>query len=94
MPWFGDGTGENVAGSLTRVDCLSGPLRLTIQPDTGAAVRLLIRNPKQLTVAADSGEAVFGCGVQKPVRKIEVQHNAKPDAKLGTAGDIGVVKFP
>jgi hypothetical protein len=94
VPWFGDGTGEKVAGSLTRIDCLNGPLRLTIQPDTGAAVRLLIRNPKQLTVAADSGEAVFGCGVQKPARKIEVQHNAKPDAKLGTAGDIGVVKFP
>jgi len=94
VPWFGDGSGEKVAGALTRVDCLNGSLRLTIQPDTGAAIRLLIRDPKQLTVAADSGEAVFGCGVQKPARKIEVQHNAKPDAKLGTAGDIGVVKFP
>jgi hypothetical protein len=94
VPWFGDGSGEKVAGALTRVDCVNGSLRLTIQPDTGAAIRLLIRDPKQLTVAAYSGEAVFGCGVQKPARKIEVQHNAKPDAKLGTAGDIGVVKFP
>jgi len=94
VPWFGDGTGERVSGILTRVDCLNGPLRLTIQPDTGAPARLLIRDPKQLTVAADSGEAVFGCGAQKPARKIEVQHNAKPDAKLGTAGDIVVVKFP
>ena len=94
VPWFGDGTGERLSGTLTRVDCLNGPLRVTIQPDTGAAMRLLIRDPKQLTVAADSGEATFGCGVQKPVRKIEVQHNAKPDAKLGTVGDIVVVKFP
>ena len=94
IPWFGDGAGEKLSGTMTRVDCLNGLLRLTIQPETGAAVRLLIRNPKELTVAADSGEAVFGCGVQKPARKIEVQHNAKPDAKLGTAGDIAVLKFP
>jgi len=94
VPWFGDGTGQKLSGSLTRVDCLNGPLRLTIQPGAGAAVRLLIRTPKQLTVAADFEEAVFACGVQKPARQIEVQHNAKPDPKLGTAGEIVVVKFP
>ena len=94
VPWFGDGTGEKLSGTLTRVECLKGPLRLTIQPETGSAVRLMIRNPKQLTVAADSGDAEFPCGVQKPARQVEVQHNAKPDAKLGTAGDIAVIKFP
>ena len=93
MPWFGDPNGQNVSGTLTRVECLNGPLRLTIQ-QTGFPIRLLIRNPKQLTVAADSGPADFTCGVQKPARKIEVQHDGKADAKLGTLGDIQVVKFP
>jgi hypothetical protein len=54
----------------------------------------MIRDPKQLTVAANSGDAEFPCGAQKPARQVEVQHNAKPDAKLGTAGDIAVIKFP
>ena len=93
MPWFGDPNGQKVSGTLTRVDCLNGPLRLTIQ-QAGFPIRLLIRNPKQLTVAADSGQADFACGVQKPARKIEVQHDGKADAKLGTLGDILVVKFP
>jgi hypothetical protein len=93
VPWFGDPNGQKVSGTLTRVDCLNGPLRLTIQ-QAGFPIRLLIRNPKQLTVAADSGQADFACGVQKPARKIEVQHDGKADAKLGTLGDILVVKFP
>jgi hypothetical protein len=97
VPWFGidDSSGAAVSGSLTRVDCLSGgPLRLTILQETGRPVSLLIRDPKKLTVAVDSGETVFGCGIQKPPRKIEVRHDAKADAKFGTLGDITVVKFP
>ncbi len=94
VPWFGDPTGQKASGTLTRVDCLNGPLRLTIQQGSGFPVRLLIRDPKQLTVAADSGQAEFGCGVQKPARKIEVQHDGKADAKYSTLGDILVVKFP
>ena len=98
MPWFGDPTGQKVSGTLTRVECLrGGPLRLTIQQTGQQArfpIRLLIRNPKQLTVAADSGQAEFACGVQKPARKIEVQHDGKADARLSTMGDILVVKFP
>jgi hypothetical protein len=69
-------------------------MRLTIQ-QAGFPIRLLIRNPKQLTVAsADSGQAEFACGVQKPARKIEVQHDGKADARLSTMGDIVTVKFP
>lgn len=94
VPWFGDPNGQKAIGTLTRVDCLNGPLRLTIQQGSGFPVRLLIRDPKQLTVAADSGQAEFGCGVQKPARKIEVQHDGKADAKYSTLGDILVVKFP
>jgi len=98
VPWFGDPTGQKISGTLTRVECLrGGQLRLTILQagqQAGFPIRLLIRNPKQLTVAADSGEAEFGCGVQKPARRIEVQHDGKADARLSTMGDILVVKFP
>jgi len=59
-----------------------------------APVVLLIRDPNHLTVSADSGQAEFACGVQRVPRRIEVQHNAQADEKLGTAGDILVVKFP
>jgi hypothetical protein len=93
---FGDPGGTPVSGTLTRVDCLAGgPLRLTILQATGRPVSLLIRDLKKLTVAsADSGQAEFACGAQKPPRKIEVRHDAKADAKFGTLGDIAVVKFP
>ncbi len=101
VPWFGDPTsGARVAGSLTRVECMAGgSMRLTIQADpgqlqAGRAMKLMIRDPKKITVASDSGEAQFPCGVLKPARKIEVRHNEQPDAKLGTAGEITVVKFP
>ena len=91
----GDVPGEKVSGSLTRVDCLNGPVRLNIQRDDSAIViRLLIRDPRKVTVALDSGEATFTCGAQKPVRKIEVQFKANADAKTGTVGEIMLVKFP
>jgi hypothetical protein len=32
--------------------------------------------------------------VQRPARKIELQHDGKDDPKLGTVGDVLVVKFP
>ena len=94
VPWYGDPTGAQASGTLTRVECLNGPLRLTIQQATNIPIRLLIRDPKHLTVANDSAQAEFACGVQKPARKIEVQHDSKADAKLGTVGDVLLVKFP
>ncbi len=96
VPWYGDPTGEKASGTLTRVECLKdGPLRLTILTPTTVPVRLLIRDPKHLTVhAVGAPEALFACGPQKPVRKIEVVHDAKADSKLGTVGDILVVTFP
>ena len=54
---------------------------------------MLIRDQKTLTLKG-SGEATFGCGVQKPVRKVNLVHNGKPDAAFGTAGDVSVLEFP
>ena len=91
----GETQGEKVAGTLTRVECLNGPLRLSIQrEDSGIVIRLLIRDARKINVALDSGEAVFACGAQKPARKIEVQYKANADAKTSTLGEILLVKFP
>jgi hypothetical protein len=82
-----------VEGKLTRVDCLNGPLRLTIVNDKGAAVKVAVRDLNKLTVNG-SNEAKFACGVARAARKIRLTYEAKPDAKLGTLGDVLVVEFP
>jgi len=93
VTWWEEPAGEKVAGALSRVDCLNGPLRLTIQIDGGGTIKLMIRDPKHLTVPG-SGEAQFGCGVQRPARKIRVVFAVKADAKLDTVGDVLMVDFP
>jgi multidrug efflux pump subunit AcrA (membrane-fusion protein) len=96
IEWWDDPNGAKVEGRLTRVECLNGPLRLTIQRDGGASVRVAVRDLKKLTVNGTDGapEAKFGCGVAKPARKIRLTYEAKPDTKLGTLGDVLVVEFP
>jgi hypothetical protein len=91
--WWTDPDGQKVSGTLTRVDCLTDSLRLTVQPASGAALRLLVRDANKLTVKG-TGQAEFACGVQKPARKINLVHDGKPDAKLTTSGDVLVVEFP
>ncbi len=93
VPWWNAVDGQKVSGTLTKIDCLKGPLRLTVKPDSGAAVQLLIRDRDNLTLKG-TNEAVFGCGVQKPARKINLVHNGKPDATLGTSGDVSMLEFP
>ena len=92
--WWEEPPGEKIAGSLARVDCLpGGPIRLTVNIDGGGTIRLLIRDPNHLAVKG-TGEAKFGCGVQKPLRKIRVIYNVKADAKMDTVGDVAMVDFP
>jgi hypothetical protein len=91
--WWDEPGGQKIEGKLTRVECLNGPLRLTIQKGGGASVRVAVRNLKTLTVNG-ANEARFGCGVSRPARNIRLTYDAKPDAKLGTLGDVLVVEFP
>ena len=74
--------GETVTGTLVQVDCLNGPRRLTIQKGASATVKVLVRSTEGLN-AAD-----FTCGAQKPARQVMVIHDAKPDATLGTIGNV------
>jgi len=94
VPWWNDEDGEKLSGKLTAVDCLDGDaLRLTVQPATGAAVRLMIPDSHNLAVKGAS-EVRFLCGVQKPVKSINLVHDGKPDAQQGTVGNVRTVELP
>ena len=94
VAWWQDEDGQKLSGTLTRVDCLTGgPLKLTVQPASGKPVFLLIRDTHNLAVKG-ANQANFACGVQKPVRKINLVHDGKADAKQGTAGDVRMVELP
>jgi hypothetical protein len=91
--WDGPRPDGKVTGVLRQVDCLGQQARLVIEADGRKVMRLLVRDPSQITVAG-GGEKSFGCGVQKPARRVVVEYFAKPDAKLGTAGEVAVIEFP
>ena len=93
VPWWKDADGQKLSGTLTRIDCLKGPLRLTVQPASGAAVQLLIPDPNNVQIQGGK-EVAFGCGAQKPGKAINVVHNGKPDAATGTAGEVLMLEFP
>lgn len=73
--------GETVTGTLTQVECLNGPRRLTIQ-NAKSTVKVLVRGTDGLNPAD------FTCGEQKPARQVMVIHDSKADAKLGTIGNV------
>ena len=72
---------ETVTGTLVAVDCLNGQRRLTIQ-NAKSTVKVLIRGTDGLNPED------FTCGAQKPARQVMVVHDSKPDAKLGTIGNV------
>jgi hypothetical protein len=98
VAWWTQEQGEYITGTLTRVDCIGGSMRLTILQNStskgvaGPTVRLAIEDPQKLTVR--EGTAEFACGIQKPTRKIGVVHDGKANQKLGTTGSIKVVELP
>jgi len=61
---------------------LNGPRRLTIQKNATTTVKVLVGSTDGLK-ATD-----FACGAQKPPHQVMVIHDAKPDATLGTIGNV------
>lgn len=71
-----------VVGQLTRVDCIGGMFRLSIQPDAGGElIKLRMAAPPE-------GAPPPACGTYDPPKRIEATHDAKPDTRLATVGDI------
>lgn len=93
VPWWQDPTGDHsLSGMLERVDCLGGPARLLIRGEDHKLVQVLVRDPGQVVVRGS--RKTFACGVQRPPLKVNLQYNARTDAKFKTAGDVVVVEFP
>lgn len=90
--WAGQEGNSKVEGLLQRVECLGPRARLAIAGADGKQVQVLVPNASQI-VLDGGGEKTLGCGVQRPPRKVLVQYNARPDAKLGTAGDAVSIEF-
>ena len=94
VPWWDSPQAKGKAqGVLRQVDCLGKQARLVIEGDDKKLTRLLIPDPAQVAIEG-GGEKTFGCGPQKPARRVVVQYFPKPDAKLGTAGEVAVIQFP
>ena len=94
VPWWNDEDGQKLSGTLTNVDCQKGgAIRLTIQPATGPATKLMIPDPQKLAVKG-AAEARFTCGVQRPAKPINLVHDGMADAQQGTAGNVRMVELP
>lgn len=86
VPWWdGPKAPNRVEGTLRQVDCLGSRLRLVIVTSDKKTVRLLISDMSNVAVKGDP--VSFACGVQKS-RPIVVDYTPKPDARLGTAGEV------
>lgn len=90
--WDGPQSAASLKGMLTRVDCLNGPVRLTIARTGHTLVRLLIPDPGQLTTAG-TGDRTFACGPQKPPRPVTVGYNPKQDTRYNTTGEAVSLEF-
>jgi hypothetical protein len=57
-----------------------------------STTRLLVPDPTQVAISG-GGERSFGCGVQKPARKVTVEFTPRADAAQGTSGDVVTIEF-
>jgi len=90
--WMDELNGNaKVEGALQRFDCLGKLSRLAIRTDDGKVTQVAVRDPGQIGIS--NGEKMMACGIQKPVRRVQVQYIARPDKRLGTVGDATTIEF-
>jgi tetratricopeptide (TPR) repeat protein len=82
-----------VDGVFLRLDCLGQQARMVVKTDDGKTVQLLIRDPNGISLTGGSGDKTFGCGAQSGARRVHVEYEGKPDAKLRTTGDVTLIDF-
>jgi len=93
VPWWeGPAPSGKARGTLRQIDCLGRQARLVIDSEDRKTVKLLVRDPSKIVVVG-AQEQALGCGPQKG-RRIVVEYFPKPDAQLGTAGDVATIEFP
>ncbi|MBV9082842.1 MAG: hypothetical protein JOZ62_09215 [Acidobacteriaceae bacterium] len=79
VPWDATVPQKKVVGTLTQVDCLKGPARITVKLKTGNTIQLLIEKPS---------EAKLSCGPQQPAPRVSISYAAEPDERLHTEGRV------
>ncbi|MCC6588782.1 MAG: hypothetical protein IT168_18945 [Bryobacterales bacterium] len=76
--WDGPKAAGTVMGMLERVDCVGGSLRLQVRMETKKLATLAVPKPNEIVVTSGAGgDATLGCGVQRPAKKVKVEHNEK-----------------
>jgi tetratricopeptide (TPR) repeat protein len=76
VPWNEAGLPIMLEGELRQVDCLGKTTTISIEGPERQMIKLLLKDRGQLT-----------CGPQKS-HHVAVEYTPKPDAKLGTAGEL------
>jgi hypothetical protein len=78
-------------GTLTQLDCLTGPARMHIAVGT-TNYMLLIRNPERVAIRNNLGASVdMTCGAQNTA--VSVEYTQVRDDTYGTTGDIQSIEF-
>ncbi len=91
VPWWdGPRPDAKLAGTLTRVECVGKQVRIVIRNAAGKSLKLLIADPSKVFLSG--GEQSLACGAQKP-RAVSIEYWAKPNARLGTAGEVATIDF-
>src|SRR5579871_529170 len=91
--WMDELTGNaSVDGVFEKLDCIGEQARMSVKTDDGRTVQLLIRNPSGITLSG-GGEKTIACGAQAGSRRVHVEYQGKPDAKLHTTGDVTTIEF-
>ncbi len=87
--WTMSDVASRVEGRLVEVDCAGASPVLVIETG-GTRVRVSVKRASGISV---QGGGKFACGVQGAVRPVVAGHDAKPDAALGSAGDLRSIEY-
>jgi hypothetical protein len=90
LQWWNAGE-HPVQGELVRVDCLGQSARLMLKLDGGKRLAVLAADPSK--VRKEGPDAEFACGAVAPPRNVSLSYKARPDKRLGTAGDVISIRF-
>jgi hypothetical protein len=91
VPWWdGPRPDAKLTGTLAQVECLGRQLRLTLRSSAGKVLKLLIADPSKVVLSGS--EQSLACGAQQP-RAVSIEYWAKPNARLGTAGEVATIDF-
>jgi hypothetical protein len=92
MPWWdGPQPTAKIHGMLKQVECLGSQARVIVDTDGRKTIRLLVADSSKVAILG-AGAQMLGCGRQTP-RAVAIAYFPKPNARLGTAGEVATIEF-